>query len=304
MSKKKVFEPNVTMTPNTILDYWMSRLSNAEFKCLMAIVRKTFGWQKHSDRISYSQISDLAGINRRNTIIAVAKLIKLGLVVMLVQSNYESCLFGLNIHVPESEKVSLTSVASDTPNPALPVSLATPTKQKLLTKLRTNKQEIVVCSSKSDEEIRKALEPFKSNSTHIKICKERNPEEISRAVTGALQYIENLKSQGVPYNAAAILTKFLRDKSSANITKQDLEKEKELEKKRLADRAEEIRLEGIRICDRMAGKFRFDFGIVARKDRFEIIYAKGKTDPVSFTDENAISKLKKFVKEYFPGENI
>lgn len=47
---------NSTQIPNIIFDEWMKILTPAEFKVVMAIARKTYGWQKDSDRLSYSQI--------------------------------------------------------------------------------------------------------------------------------------------------------------------------------------------------------------------------------------------------------
>ena len=55
----KIYQPNTTQIHNVILDYWMSILPNAEFKCLLAIARKTFGWQKKNDTITKKQIAVL-----------------------------------------------------------------------------------------------------------------------------------------------------------------------------------------------------------------------------------------------------
>jgi len=54
--------PNFTQTPNIIFDEHMKILSGAEYKIIMAICRKTFGWQKRKDKISISQISEMTGL--------------------------------------------------------------------------------------------------------------------------------------------------------------------------------------------------------------------------------------------------
>lgn len=56
--------PNTTQVPNHVLDHWMAELSGAEFKVLLYIVRRTFGFQKESDSISISQI--VSGITTRD----------------------------------------------------------------------------------------------------------------------------------------------------------------------------------------------------------------------------------------------
>ena len=50
--------PNYTQTPNEIFDKFLSKLSHAELKVLLYIVRRTFGFHKEykGDAISLSQI--------------------------------------------------------------------------------------------------------------------------------------------------------------------------------------------------------------------------------------------------------
>jgi phage replication O-like protein O len=49
--------PNTTQIPNDVFDTLLPQLSGGELKVLMYICRRTFGFQKESDRISLSQIS-------------------------------------------------------------------------------------------------------------------------------------------------------------------------------------------------------------------------------------------------------
>lgn len=56
--------PNSTQIPDVILDYWMAELSGAEFKVLLYIARRTYGFGKDSDAISLNQISQ--GVTRRD----------------------------------------------------------------------------------------------------------------------------------------------------------------------------------------------------------------------------------------------
>ena len=51
-------EPNHTQIPNYYLDKIMAFVSDAEWKCLSYIARRTFGFQKQSDRIALSQFCE------------------------------------------------------------------------------------------------------------------------------------------------------------------------------------------------------------------------------------------------------
>lgn len=56
--------PNSTQIPNVILDYIMPRIPLAESMCLLYICRRTFGFHKDEDRISFTQFID--GIKSRD----------------------------------------------------------------------------------------------------------------------------------------------------------------------------------------------------------------------------------------------
>ncbi len=61
------FIPNSTQIPNIILDFLLPNLPEAEGKCLLYICRRTFGFQKESDRISFSQFEN--GIKKEDKIL-------------------------------------------------------------------------------------------------------------------------------------------------------------------------------------------------------------------------------------------
>lgn len=60
MAKKLRFQgfakPNYTMVPDEVFDDLLSHLSGSELKVLLYIIRRTFGFKKSSDDISFSQI--------------------------------------------------------------------------------------------------------------------------------------------------------------------------------------------------------------------------------------------------------
>lgn len=52
---EKQLIPNSTQIPNILLDFVLPKLPHAEAKCLLYICRRTFGFHKEQDRISFSQ---------------------------------------------------------------------------------------------------------------------------------------------------------------------------------------------------------------------------------------------------------
>lgn len=56
--------PNTTQIPNVLLDKVIPNLPPGAVRILLAVVRKTYGWQKSSDRISFSQLETLTGLSR------------------------------------------------------------------------------------------------------------------------------------------------------------------------------------------------------------------------------------------------
>lgn len=55
--------PNSTQFPNIILDFLLPKLPEAETKCLLYICRRTFGFHRDEDRISFTQF--IYGIKSR-----------------------------------------------------------------------------------------------------------------------------------------------------------------------------------------------------------------------------------------------
>lgn len=68
-------QPNFTRIPNDILEA-MPKLGNGELRVLLAIARKTIGWQKECDVISVSQLAALTGLTSRNTQQAIVALLE------------------------------------------------------------------------------------------------------------------------------------------------------------------------------------------------------------------------------------
>lgn len=75
--------PNTSAIPNIFFDHWMEKLSLAEFKVLMCIARKTYGWHKKSDQISVKQMEKMTGMHRTTLIKNITALVDIGLVTKI-----------------------------------------------------------------------------------------------------------------------------------------------------------------------------------------------------------------------------
>lgn len=86
------------VVPMQMIDKLMAELSGNEFKVLMFIYRKTIGWQKDMDRISFNQIHTATGIKSKDTVrSALDGLIDEGLILRNRYSRREISEYRLNI---------------------------------------------------------------------------------------------------------------------------------------------------------------------------------------------------------------
>lgn len=84
MEKNSKLLPNTTQIPNVILDDWMPRLNDSEFKILLVVTRQTLGWvmdddsgrRKERDWLSTSQLEKKTGCGNRSITYALKALIE------------------------------------------------------------------------------------------------------------------------------------------------------------------------------------------------------------------------------------
>lgn len=91
---KGFVKPTTTPCPDDVFDIFLTKLSHAELKVLLYIVRRTFGFRKETDNISLKQIAggivtkkgrrldSGAGVARRTAITVVKNLEKKGLITV------------------------------------------------------------------------------------------------------------------------------------------------------------------------------------------------------------------------------
>lgn len=94
---------------NQIVDYWMAHLTSAEFKTLLAIVRKTKGWNKPYDRISQSQIAELTGLTTRSVRTAISLLEDKKLIIV-AGDDRKTRLFSVNYSTVNDVETDVTAI--------------------------------------------------------------------------------------------------------------------------------------------------------------------------------------------------
>lgn len=139
--KPFAMQGHYTEFANIVLDEIMPKLKGGEWKILSFIIRKTKGWHKDWDQISFSQIKKGTGLKHNQTVgRAIATLADLGLVLVSDPDN-----------VLEANSYSL--------NPDFTISITT----------RSSKSEPRCRSSKSDLNSGSKSEPSRSSkSDHTK----------------------------------------------------------------------------------------------------------------------------------------
>lgn len=138
--------PNYCPIPNVILDEWIHRLGHAEFKILMFISRKTFGWHKIRDRISLSQIHKATGFTRSNITNAIRSLCKLGLLMKMKMGKVGEEQTYYEIVINENSNNSYQSYKKTPPSPATGLTKDTLTKD---IEKEKDEKEKVLCGVKT-----------------------------------------------------------------------------------------------------------------------------------------------------------
>src|SRR3990167_2290484 len=73
----RIGKPNYTMLPNVLIES-MGEMTESEFSVVVAVARKTFGWQKERDLISLSQLIALTGMSKQGVCNGIEKAIENG----------------------------------------------------------------------------------------------------------------------------------------------------------------------------------------------------------------------------------
>lgn len=88
--------------------------SPAESKIFWAILRKTYGWHKKSDRISYSQLAEMTGLHSRHVGPALKKLIARNIIFCSNSGERKTSEYGIQKDYDKWELTPISVAESDT----------------------------------------------------------------------------------------------------------------------------------------------------------------------------------------------
>lgn len=81
-------------------------LNGSEFRCLWFLLRKTYGFQKKEDDISYSQFSEGTGLDRRNVMRSLEKMVQRGIIYRKENGNNRPQTWGFNKYFEQWDRTS------------------------------------------------------------------------------------------------------------------------------------------------------------------------------------------------------
>jgi len=167
---------NYTQSPNILFDYWLPRLSHAEFKLLMYISRQTFGWHTLGFEMSYTDLANQTGISKNGLIAGLKTLLDLKIIVKTMKKNdkgiHEKNGYVIHVLVPAigTEELgglcdeSTTSSAAKVPSHSaakVPSPVGSPYKERKV--FKENKKER--SSSDTQKRSKPPLDFFYSHQT-------------------------------------------------------------------------------------------------------------------------------------------
>lgn len=154
-------EPNYTQVPNTLLDEHAPKMSEAELRISLAIVRQTFGWHRRQKKLSLTELSIMTGLSRQGTINGIEDGIARGTITRVKDG--QGYLYELTVmpnklvnQVDQNESASQPSrpVGKKASQPSRPavvnqVDQLPPTLKKDLNKVTTKEKRVRVSSTRA-----------------------------------------------------------------------------------------------------------------------------------------------------------
>jgi len=139
-------KPNYTQIPNVYFDSIMQELNGSENLVFLAIMRKTFGWRKKKDRISYSQIMKMTGLAKSTTATAIKSLELKDLIVS--EKKGQSVSYFVNVTDITVPKIEPVRKSNCTENRTGTVPKIEPVEEKTVPKIGHTKESNIKKLSK------------------------------------------------------------------------------------------------------------------------------------------------------------
>ena len=139
-------KPNYTQIPNVYFDEIMPMLNGSENLVFLAIMRKTFGWRKKKDRISYSQIMKMTGTAKSTTAYAIKSLEEKGFIVC--EKTGQNVSYYVNVEAETVPKIEPVAKSNCTENRTGTVPKIEPVEAETVPKIEHTKESNIKKLSK------------------------------------------------------------------------------------------------------------------------------------------------------------
>lgn len=107
-------EDGFTRFANELLEaFCRTRIAGQAYQVVLCVARKTYGYGKKYDHISYGQISDMTGISRHKIVPIVRALSEMKILCVTNNGNTKPITIGINKHFPEWSTVPKKGVPNN-----------------------------------------------------------------------------------------------------------------------------------------------------------------------------------------------
>ena len=114
MASSSELIPNSFQVPNLLVDKLLPFLSGPQVKILLLVCRKTFGWGKRVDLISFSQFETQAGVSRSSTYQALEIFVRSGLLLKVSHGPRQINGWRLNLEADMEAVIQILKETSET----------------------------------------------------------------------------------------------------------------------------------------------------------------------------------------------
>ena len=156
-----------TKISDLLIDTWLSKLSEAELKTLIIIIRQTIGWNKKRDRISHQQFKKKSGLSARSITTAIESLsyrnfIKIsdasGTILTANERRYKSHIYYEATDFTKAKSQLIMAKLDNTTTQNLPLTIYNTNKQqetplKAFEIKKQSEQERIECMRKQQRNI-------------------------------------------------------------------------------------------------------------------------------------------------------
>jgi phage replication O-like protein O len=111
--------PNHTQIPNDLFDTMLRDMGYAELKVTLIALRKTLGWQKRSDKISLSQMTELTGLSRNSVLEGAQKAEERGTLTRSMSPRRSTTWVVNLVNQTEDHLVKVVNQSGELPSPDL-----------------------------------------------------------------------------------------------------------------------------------------------------------------------------------------